>query len=222
MDKQKKQILLLVLVVAVGGAVLLFLYKDKIFGKPPGQDPAVAVQDPAAATPPPAGTPQPGQPGQPGQPPVPGQPAAPADLPKPELKVPLLPGFSVDLKTLRDPLKVLDTDAAYPGSQEEIERIKKEWELRGIAIVGKEQIKTYKKKADGSEDPNPEIVEREIWACFFHHTPRYYREGDRLDGTHFVVETIHHTAEGAYVEVVGDQGIRIKLQMITNDRYGNR
>lgn len=219
MDKQKKQILLLVLVVAVGGAALLFLYKDKIFSKPPEQGPVAAAPDPAAGTPPPAGT---TPPGQPGQPPAAGQPAAPVDLPKPELKVPLLPGFSVDLKTLRDPLLVLDPDAAYPGSQEEIERIKREWDLRGIAIVGKEQVKTFKKRPDGSEDPNPEIVERDIWACFFHHTPRYYREGDRLDGTHFVVETIHFTAEGAFVEVVGDQGIRIKLQMITNDRYGNR
>lgn len=214
MDKQKKQILLLVLVVALGGGLLLFLYKDKIFSKAPPPGPAIAAD--SGAPPPPA----PGQPdpnAQPGG--MPGQPAAPLDEKMPELKLPDVVKHSVEYKVLRDPLKVLDTDASYPLHQKEVQMIRETWRLTGIAIMGKEIVKTYKRNEDGSENPEPVIIEREIWACFFANNPKYYREGDRLEGTHFVVKTIHHEPDGAYVEIEGDMGLRVKLQMITNDRY---
>lgn len=120
---------------------------------------------------------------------------------------------------MRDPLKVLDTDASFPMHKELLAAIKQLWVLRGIAVIGTEIVKTYNKLPGGGEDPVPQMVEREIIACFFANNPRFYREGDRLEGTYFVVSSIHHSADGAYVEIEGDMGLRVKLQMVTNDRY---
>ncbi len=216
MDKKKKQLVMLIGLVIVAGVVAIFMV-PRLFNQ--GTPPPVAAGDPAA------GQPAPGQPA-PGQP-VPGQPGAPGtsgavvakDLPKPDLKVPAALSFTVDTKGMRDPLKVLDPDAAYSGQQDEVKTLKVKWALRGIVIGGIEIVKTYKKNPDGTENPVPEQIEREIWVCFFDNNPRFYREGDRLEDTHFTVKSIHFDAEGAFVEVEGDLGIRVKLHMITNDRY---
>lgn len=221
MDKQKKQIIILVIVVLVGGAALAFLYRDSLFGKKTDGVPVAGqpgTEQPAPAQPAP-GQPAPGQPA-PGQP-APGQPGATVakEQTMPSLKMPEVLSFSVDPKGVRDPLKVLDPDAVYSGQQQEVKALREVWKLRGIAIIGKEIIKTYKKNEDGTDNPIPDQVEQEIWACFFDANPRFYREGDRLEETHFTVKTIHFDAENAFVEVEGDLGIRVKLYMITNDRY---
>jgi hypothetical protein len=221
MDKQKKQIAILVVVVLLGAAVLAFMYRDKLTGAKPAAGSPLAEQGAGAGAAPAPGQPAPGQPA-PGQP-APGQPGAPVavakDLPKPELKVPEVVAFTVDYKGMRDPLKVLDPDAAYSNQQQEVQALRTKWQLRGIAIIGREIIKTFKKNEDGTENPVPDLVEQDIWACFFDANPRFYREGDRLEETHFTVKSIHFDGESAFVEVEGDLGIRVKLHMITNDRY---
>ncbi len=219
MDKNKKQLLLLIGLVVVAGVVAIFMV-PKLFDKGGAPPAAAGTPDPNAPQPPPGTTPAPGQP-TPGQPPAGTPGAAPVakDQAKPDLKMPAVLSFTVDAKGLRDPLKVLDPDAAYQGQQDEVKNLKSKWLLRGIAIIGTEIVKTYRKNPDGTENPEPETIERDIWACFFDNNPRFYREGDRLEDTHFTVKSIHFDGESAFVEVEGDLGIRVKLHMITNDRY---
>jgi hypothetical protein len=135
------------------------------------------------------------------------------DLPKPELVIPAQPELSVAAP--RDPIKVLDPDAAYSNLQIEVQKLKSNWILSGIAMFGKKVVSV---KIVDTDAPNGERIvqgELEAWACFFAGNERFYREGDRLEGTPFTVKSIHFDTDGAFVEVEYDLGARVRLYMKT-------
>lgn len=124
------------------------------------------------------------------------------NLPKPELKIPAQTEQSAAVP--QDPLKVLDYDnAPGPHSPYEVRLLKSKWQLAGVTLV----------HVEGS--PQGEVV----MVCFFKGNPRFYREGDRLEETHFTVKHLHSEKDKTYVEVEGDLGIRVKLHQFNEDRY---
>lgn len=114
-------------------------------------------------------------------------------LPKPDLKIPTRPEPSVVAP--RDPIKVLDPDAAYTGQQYEVQKLKVSWVLT--------EIVTLQDGFGGTE-----------LRARFEGDSRIYREGDRLPGTHFTLKSICDGKDGAFIEVEGDLGIRVKLHLI--------
>ena len=204
MDKQKKQLIILVVLIAVAAAVGIFMLNRG----PDTPPPAPPITDPAAQQPPAGGAPAAGAPAA----------AAPLeDLKKPDLTIPDHREVSVDPEA-KDPLRVLNPDVAFKQTAKEIQELRDNWHVKGISIAGKEEVITTITNSDGTKGEQRDI--REVWACFFDNNPRYYREGDRLEGTYFKVRRIVHNYREAFVEVEGDTGAIVKLPMIMNDRYG--
>lgn len=211
MDKQKKQLIILVVLIAVAAVVGIFMLNRGSEAPPP--PPPVA--DPAAQQPPAGAAPAAGAPaagGAPGAAPAPLE-----DLKKPDLTIPDHREVSVDPEA-KDPLRVLNPDVAFKQTAKEIQELRENWHVKGICVAGKEEVISIISNPDGTKGEKREI--REVWACFFDDNPRYYREGDRLEGTYFKVRRIVHNFREAFVEVEGDTGAIVKLPMILNDRYG--
>ena len=133
-----------------------------------------------------------------------------ANSPLPHLILPSTKSFTSDLAG-HDPLRVVDS-VSYHSPEAEL---RAKWILRGLVVLGNEVIKVPKKNPDGTDSGETEAKEVEIWAAFFADNPRFYRVGDRLEGTCFIVSDIHFDSEGAYVEVESDRGTRNKLPLKT-------
>lgn len=123
-------------------------------------------------------------------------------LPKTEMQLPVRTELIVSAP--RDPLRILDgDDLPGPSASYESSWLKSNWQLAGIMRI----------HVDGS--PEGEVV----MVCHFKEKPRYYREGDRLDGTHFTVDRLCNENDQVYVDVVSGSGYRVRLHLLGQDRY---
>lgn len=223
MDAQKKKLIILVALVVVGGGVLLFLYRDMIFGKdepaPAGNDAAPAAD--AGAPPPPAAGTQPATTnGQPGAviDPVTGL-AKEAETPDRDLELPedfvykpdelkwkwtkqLTPEGGVPRPGQKgyvfDPFLVKNPDVADPNKAEEINAVRDAWQINGITLM----------------------EEQEGYRVWFKNRLKSYGVGDRLTGTRFKIAAIKFSKEKIVVELLGDAGSTFNMEFMPYSRYG--
>ncbi|MCC7510543.1 MAG: hypothetical protein IT464_14370 [Planctomycetes bacterium] len=236
LDKNKRNLIILVGLVIVGGGVAAWqfgLFKSDPPPAPPAPPPA-----PAVATPPAPGT----------GPAVPGQPApvvVEQDLPIPEkvsirvttYKWPVdAPSNSSGWKPAEgekyayDPFMVQNIEVVDPDRAKYIDQIRQDWVPDGITETWqwvKELDEDGKPKLgpDGKPIEKWELV-REAW---FKGKRRPYRAGDRLTNTRFVIEAIilgdkydaNHITK-AIIRLKGDTGAQLDLELAPASRYDDK
>jgi hypothetical protein len=199
MDKQKKQlIILLVLVIAAGGVALWqFVLKGD------GKTSAPATTDPKAATP----APQP-KGGTPGTAKGPTQPANTApvtvveDLPIPLDEKPRERRFQWPVqgggkKTEKgawpfDPLFVMNLDVVNPEMRKEIDALRTDWVPDGITITTQRvRVENVKRNEAGVVIAiEQHWEEKPVIECWFQGERAPFKVDDRLTGTRYTIEEI--------------------------------
>ncbi|CAG0933801.1 hypothetical protein PLCT1_02471 [Planctomycetaceae bacterium] len=97
----------------------------------------------------------------------------------------------------------MDPDAHFGKDRREPPAgFREKWKLNGIVIAGRD-----------------ERTGEDIPACCFEGNERFYRIGDRLEGTEFTVRSIHLECDYVCVDVEGDNGLLVKLSMLDLNRY---
>ena len=138
-------------------------------------------------------------------------------LPTPELRAPQTTA-PVAVSKGNDPLRVIDPDPLHHVVSENVQALKNNWSLVGVIQAGSETVEVTSKNAEGATVTT--LEKRDIWAASFTGRERFYRVGDRLEGTEFSIKQILHDPKGAYVIVEGDTGALVKLMKMVPDRYG--
>lgn len=245
MDKQTKQLAALGALVVVAGIVAYFMYFKGPSTTAPADNTAAATP-PATGAPAPGPAPAPGAgtaapagaaPGAA----TPGAPAGPVVLtaadalpmPKPEQ----LPSITYTWKAddhygeygvhvfkagdMRfDPLHVQNIDVVDPDRRQYIEKIKKDWIIEGVTetwqqVAVTEENGQPKKDAEGK----PVLEKRLVKEAWFQGIRKPYKEGDRLPATRFVIKKIVRTTLETSVQLIGDNGEELKLELSPPTRY---
>lgn len=245
MDKQTKQLAALGALVIVAGIVAYFMYfkgSDTPAPAPAANTPAAAP--PAAGAPTPGAAPTPGGGAAataPGATATPGAATGPAVLtaadalpmPKPEQLSSITYTWKADdhygeygLHVFKagdmrfDPMHVQNIDVVDPDRRQYIEKIKKDWVIEGVTetwqqVAVTEENGQPKKDADGK----PILEKRLVKEAWFKGIRKPYKEGDRLPGTRFVIKKIVRTREETSVQLIGDNGEELKLELSPPTRY---
>lgn len=246
MNKQTKQMIALIGLIVVAGAVALWQFVLKGDDVPP-PPPASNVGTIEIGANPNAGTPGtgPANPNMPGGGAVPaGTPAvkskyeAPGVIPpresftEPDYKWTVLaPDSGENWEKERgrqfwqyDPLFVQNLDVVEPDRKKYIDELKEQWQLDGITemehIVKVEVLDAAGKPVLNAEGQPVTREERQIVPeAWFRDRLRPYKEKDRLPGTRFVIEKIYRTPYGQGVSLRGDTGALIDMPLIKAGRY---
>lgn len=240
MDKQTKQLILLVGLIVVAGGIAAFVFLG-------GEDTS-APPPPATGTEP---TPTPTPSGEGTQPAPSGATAAPGatpvvveqDLEIPEPVKPTMPRYKwpwpdgkghtpgPDELAAFDPLLVQNIDVVDPERREYIETLKKEWVLVGIMETTQEvPVLDENGKPVMDENGNPRTEVKRVLEAWFLDKRRPYREKDRLTNTRFTIEKIFlnrkYVSESGMdfkirsgVDLAGDTGAKLTIFLADDDRY---
>lgn len=244
MDKQTKQLILLVGLIVVAGGVAAFVFLG-------GDDPPPPPATDATATPTPTPTTGPVTPGTPNAGPsaTPGaQPGAvpivvEQDLEIPEPVKPTMPRYKwpwpdgkghtpgPDDVAAFDPLLVQNIDVVDPERREYIEKLKTDWVLVGIMETLQEvPVLDENGKPVMGEDGRPKTEVKRVLEAWFLDKRRPYREKDRLTNTRFTIEKIFlnrkYVSESGTdfkirsgVDLAGDTGAKLTIFLADDDRY---
>lgn len=242
MDKQTKQLIVLVALIVVAGGIAAFVFLGGEDDVPPAKTatpaaPATAATPTAPATAPAGAAATPGA--KPGAAPV----VVEQDLDIPEPVKPTTPRYKwpwPDGKAWTpgpnevaafDPLLVQNIDVVDPKRREYIETLKKEWVLVGflettqeVPILGEDG----KPEMDANGKPKTEV--KRVLEAWFKDKRRPYREKDRLTNTRFTIEKIfldrvYMSESGSDykvrsgVDLLGDTGAKLTIFLADDDRH---
>ncbi|MDC1142819.1 hypothetical protein OAU50_06980 [Planctomycetota bacterium] len=229
MDKQKKQLIALVVLVVVAGGI--GAWNMGLFGK---DKPATPAPDQTAVDPtqPAATDVNAGLPAEPG---APAKPAVKLSMPKfgdiPEKAVawdwakPIWERGAVPPQGKQwpaaDPFRVLNIDVVDPNRHAEIKSIMDAWVLEGITRT---MQTIFRDSEELDENGNPVRIEsREyVFEAWFEGTHRIFRVGDRLPDTRFKIKGIFRSSDpavGEGVDLIGDTGATLIIRLAQPSRY---